>query len=39
MLQGAVLIDTLLPDGQQVTNEKGDAYLREKEFESLVDKL
>jgi hypothetical protein len=35
----AILIDTILPDGRKVTNEKGKEYLRNKEIALLVDKL
>lgn len=35
----AVLIDTILPDGQKVTNAKGKAYLQNKEIATLVDRL
>lgn len=38
-LDKAILVDTILPDGRKATNEKGRAYLREKEFAMLVDKL
>ena len=35
----AVLIDTILPDGQKVTNAKGKEYLQKKEIATLVDRL
>ncbi len=38
-LDEAVLVETILPDGQKLTNEKGKLYLREKELSTLVDKL
>ncbi len=38
-LDKAILIDTILPDGQKVTNENGKNYLRDKELSMLVDKL
>jgi len=38
-LDQAILIDTVLPDGQKATNENGKQYLRDKEFSMLIDKL
>lgn len=35
----AILIDTIVPDGQKITNERGKEYLRKKEFNFLVDRL
>lgn len=35
----AILIDTILPDGRKVTNPKGKEYLRNKEIEALVNRL
>lgn len=35
----ATLIETVLPDGSQVTNPAGKEYLKQKEYADLVDKL
>ena len=39
VLESAILISTILPDGRKITNEKGKQYLRRKEYEMIVDKL
>ena len=38
-LDQAILIETILPDGRTVTNEKGKEYLRNKELATLIDRL
>lgn len=38
-LDSAVLVDTVLPEGQKATNEKGKEYLKAKEIATLVDRL
>lgn len=39
LLEQAVMIDTILPDGRKVTNARGKAYLQNKEIAMLVDRL
>lgn len=39
ILEQAILIETILPDGRKVTNAKGKEYLRKKEYDVLVNKL
>ena len=39
MLDAAILVETILPDGRKHTNEHGKEYLRKKEIEVLVDRL
>ena len=39
ILDQAILIDTILPDGRKVANLKGKEYLRNKEIEALVNRL
>ena len=38
-LDGAVLVNTILPDGRKVTNAKGKEYLQKKELEEVVKRL
>lgn len=39
VLEQAILIETILPEGRVATNEKGKEYLRNKEIAVLVDRL
>jgi uncharacterized protein YjbI with pentapeptide repeats len=38
-LEQAVLVETVFPDGQKVTNAKGKEYLKKKEMAYLIDRL
>jgi len=38
-LSHAILVDTILPDGRKITNDRGQKFLRDEEFAILVDKL
>jgi hypothetical protein len=39
ILDQAILIETIFPDGRKVTNEKGKAYLQKKEIAAVIDRL
>lgn len=39
LLEPAVLIDTILPDGRMFTNEKGKEYLQKKEYAEVINRL
>ncbi|MHC1770971.1 MAG: pentapeptide repeat-containing protein [Flexilinea sp.] len=39
VLDQAILIDTIMPNGRKVTNDKGKEYLRKKEYLIVVDRL
>jgi hypothetical protein len=39
ILDQAILVDTILPDGRKGTNERGNEYLRKKEMDILINRL